>query len=151
MCADFRSSLAPLEPLPFVEYGTYHGANITSGNSTFGHTTFGEYGALVTFDSRPNPSDGTVSILARIGVSLLSKERACVNAEEEIPDFDFDRVRETARETWNELLGRFEVDADESQRDAAVLLYSSVSFVIHCWYVLTIMADLSFSHRSRRL
>ena len=44
-----------------------------------------------------------------------------MNAEAEIPDFDFDRVKEDARKEWAELLGRFEFETKESQREDAVL------------------------------
>ena len=39
-------------------------------------------------------------IMARVGLSWISTERACENAEREITDFDFDRVLEDARTAW---------------------------------------------------
>ena len=35
------------------------------------------------------------------------------NAEAEIPDIDFDRVKEDARKEWAELLGRFGIEMKE--------------------------------------
>lgn len=76
---------------------------------------------------RNDPTTTTTTILARVGVSLISTAQACANAEAEIPDFDFGRVRGSARARWAELLGRVEVEAGEGQREEAVLFYSSVS------------------------
>lgn len=39
---------------------------------------------------------------ARVGVSFLSTEQACKNAESEIPDWDFNRVRTAAEDAWKE-------------------------------------------------
>ncbi len=91
--------------------------------------TWGEHGAILTFDNErsESPSQQPTTILARVGVSFISDTQACQNAEDEIPDFDFERVRDDARNQWNELLGRFQIGANEGERDMAVLFYSSVS------------------------
>jgi putative alpha-1,2-mannosidase len=49
-------------------------------------------------------------ILVRAGVSFMSIEQACRNAETEIPDFGFERVREAAEEAWREKLSVIELD-----------------------------------------
>lgn len=67
----------------------------------------------------------TTSILARVGVSFISSEQACANAEEEIPDFDFERVRSASRSQWNELLGRVQVDTTNVDPEIVDLFYSS--------------------------
>ena len=41
---------------------------------------------------------------ARVGVSFLSTEQACQNAEKEIPDWDFARVRRDAENAWADKL-----------------------------------------------
>ena len=86
---------------------------------------YGDLGALVSFPSDPT---SPTTVLARVGVSLISAEQACKNAEEEIPDFDFERTEKKAKEEWNELLGRFHVQVED--RDTGVLFYSSVSSFI---------------------
>lgn len=68
---------------------------------------------------------GTTSILARVGVSFISSEQACANAEDEIPDFDFERVRSASRAQWNELLGRVQVDTTNVDPEIVDLFYSS--------------------------
>lgn len=44
-------------------------------------------------------------IIARVGVSFISRDQACSNAEREIPSFDFDAVHAAARQAWEDALG----------------------------------------------
>ncbi|KAJ3490419.1 hypothetical protein NLI96_g1434 [Meripilus lineatus] len=83
-----------------------------------------ELGALLTF--RPAPVNGSTVILARVGVSFISAEQACSNAEEEIPDFGFDKVRTSAKAQWNDLLGRIQVDTTNVDPEIVQLFYSSI-------------------------
>lgn len=80
-------------------------------------------GALLTF--APN-SNGATSILARVGVSLISTEQACANAEQEIPDFDFAKTRAASRAQWSELLGRIQVNPQGVDSEFVDLFYSSL-------------------------
>lgn len=82
-----------------------------------------ELGALLTFNPAPR---GTTVILVRIGVSFISSEQACANAEEEIPDFNFDEVHSNARAQWNDLLSRVQVDTADVPRETVELFYSSL-------------------------
>ncbi|KAK6603842.1 glycosyl hydrolase family 92 [Botrytis cinerea] len=50
-------------------------------------------------------------ILARVGVSFISIAKACQNAENEIPDFDFEKVLTAAEDAWREKLSVISVDA----------------------------------------
>ena len=69
---------------------------------------------------------GATSILVRVGVSFISSDQACANAESEIPTFDFDGVRKAAFDEWNELLGRIQVKTTNVKPDIVELFYSSV-------------------------
>lgn len=53
-------------------------------------------GAWVQF-ARPFQDD---QILARVGVSFFSGSQACSNAESDINDFNFNRTKEAAEESW---------------------------------------------------
>ena len=53
-------------------------------------------GAWVQF----NKPDQNNEILARVGVSFISRDQACSNAEKEIPKFDFDGLRKAATAAW---------------------------------------------------
>ena len=44
-------------------------------------------------------------IMARVGLSFFSTDQACRNAEKEIADWDFARVRDDAEEAWRSKLG----------------------------------------------
>lgn len=63
-------------------------------------------GAWTQFNATENNE-----ILVRVGVSFISNEQACSNAEKEIPDFGFDDVRNSAEEAWRDKLSVVEVDA----------------------------------------
>ncbi|UJO24429.1 uncharacterized protein CLAFUR5_13754 [Fulvia fulva] len=62
-------------------------------------------GAWVQFNA-PHTDN---QILARVGVSFISSNQACSNAEKEIPDFDFEATRSTAEQAWEDTLGVIEV------------------------------------------
>lgn len=141
VCVDFRVPHAPDTPFVPAEVSTFAARDRVFPGVTDFINEYGERGALLTFSPPPestsrgshlrsraplNAEDEQIVILARVGVSLISSAQACENAESEIPDFDFERVREDARKEWVELLGRFEIDAQEEQREDAVLFYSSV-------------------------
>ncbi|KAJ6445251.1 alpha-1,2-mannosidase subfamily [Purpureocillium lavendulum] len=49
-------------------------------------------------------------ITARVGLSFISPEKACSNAEKEIGGFNFNRTRQSARDAWSSKLGVVEVD-----------------------------------------
>ncbi|KAM5443239.1 hypothetical protein MferCBS31731_001556 [Microsporum ferrugineum] len=65
-------------------------------------------GAFVQFQAS---SDGTTLINARVGMSFISEDQACKNAEREIPGphWDFDRVRSNAEKVWREKFGYISV------------------------------------------
>lgn len=83
-----------------------------------------EVGALLTFP--PAPGGGKTTILARVGVSLISRTQACSNANSEIPDFNFEGVRSANKAQWNELLSRVQVDTTGVPTQTVQLFYSSV-------------------------
>lgn len=62
-------------------------------------------GAWVQFQP---PEDD--QIIVRVGVSYLSTDKACQNAEAEIEDFDFDATRTAAEDAWRTKLNPVSVD-----------------------------------------
>ncbi|KDQ19392.1 glycoside hydrolase family 92 protein [Botryobasidium botryosum FD-172 SS1] len=122
-CADFRGE--GYNTGPPTQYGAYSG-DYASANTT-ALSQLGqlgrEYGSLSTF--KPNPS-GTTSIIARVGISLISVDQACSNAEQEVPDFNFEGTHQANRELWNELLGRIAVDTTGVDEETVALFYSSL-------------------------
>lgn len=63
-------------------------------------------GTFARFDA---PQDNI--LLARAGVSFMSIDQACANAEREQPDFDFDGTVTTAKSAWRQKLKVISVDA----------------------------------------
>jgi len=67
----------------------------------------GDVGVFLSFSTRQGEP-----ILLQTGISLVSIEQARLNLETEMKPFgwDFDAVHAHARQTWNELLGKIEVE-----------------------------------------
>ena len=65
-------------------------------------------------------------ILVRVGLSFIDPERACLNAAEEIPTFDFNAVSISAASQFDNLLNRIRVDTTNVTTDSLTLFYSSV-------------------------
>jgi putative alpha-1,2-mannosidase len=63
-------------------------------------------------------------ILVRVGLSFMSREKACSNAETEIPDFGFDRVLQAAKDVWREKLSVIEVDATDVSAELQTVFWS---------------------------
>lgn len=72
---------------------------------------------------------GNTSILARVGISLISTAQACANAEEEIHDWDFENVVQQSRDQWSDILERVQVDTNGVDENTTSLLYSSVRLI----------------------
>ena len=64
-------------------------------------------GTWVQFDAPESNNE----ILARVGVSFISVDQACSNAEKEIPDFDFQVTQTAAEDAWREKLSVVSIDA----------------------------------------
>lgn len=59
------------------------------------------------------PNNSNNQILARLGVSFISVDKACANAENEISTFDFEGVHQAARANWTETLGAISITPGE--------------------------------------
>jgi putative alpha-1,2-mannosidase len=90
----FQNNRPGREPKSLSTYGT-------------GSTSPVPGGAWVQF----HPPDEADQIRVRVGLSYLSVDRACQNAEAEIPGyFDFDGTRAAAEAAWRTKLGVISVD-----------------------------------------
>jgi len=63
-------------------------------------------GAWAQFEQSSNDQ-----ILVRVGVSFMSPDQACHNAEKEVPDFGFNKLLKSAEDVWREKLSVIQVDA----------------------------------------
>ena len=66
-------------------------------------------------------------ILVRMGMSFISTDQACSNAEAEIPDFNFDVISQSSVSQFEGILNRIRVDSTNVTDDVLSLFYSSVS------------------------
>ncbi|KAG6915554.1 hypothetical protein DXG01_010989 [Tephrocybe rancida] len=83
--------------------------------STDGFVT--KMGGLLTF--QPALNGRTTSILVCVGMSFISSMQACANAEEEVPDFDFDGVHSgttsSAGFRWTPLASRLRLRSSSTR------------------------------------
>ncbi len=103
---------------PFRYYGTFDTEYVTpeSGGSIWPYKS-GEngskIGAFVAYKTEENEA-----VLVKVGISYTSVEGARKNLETEIPDWDFDRVKNDAREIWNKELSKIQIDgASDDQKE----------------------------------
>ena len=66
-------------------------------------------------------------MLSRFGVSFISQAQACANAEEEVPDWNWNAVQGASQAKWEDVLQRVKVDVSKEDPTVVQLLYSSVS------------------------
>ncbi len=103
---------------PFAYYGTFDASYVTpeSGGSIFPYKSAevgDKIGAFVNFRTSENEQ-----ILVKVGISYTSIEGARKNLNAEIPDWDFDKVKNNAREIWNNELSRIKIDgATDDQKE----------------------------------
>jgi len=90
---------------PFDSMGGWVGANIANDSKEI--SGLGDVGVFVNYHT----TDGEV-IQVKTGISYVSIEQARLNLDTEMNHFgwDFDAVRRNARDTWNNLLGKIEVE-----------------------------------------
>jgi predicted alpha-1,2-mannosidase len=74
---------------------------------------------LISFDSTPE------MVALKVGISPVSSENALANMENEIPDWDFDKVVQAARDKWNKELSKIEVETDD---DAKKRIFYTAAF-----------------------
>ena len=102
-CLDFRG-------VKLQSYGVFNDTvfpGLTSTSESINQFYALLQGVYVQFKDT-DPHD---QIIVRVGLSWLSIERACENAEREIPDFSFDRIVKAARKVWSAQLKPISIDS----------------------------------------
>ena len=79
-------------------------------------------GAYVQFWA-PNESN---QLLARVGVSFINQEQACRNAQNEIPDFDFEATQSAAEDAWKKTLSPIEIDSTGVEDSYLTVFWSGI-------------------------
>ncbi|KAL1862081.1 hypothetical protein Plec18170_000905 [Paecilomyces lecythidis] len=78
-------------------------------------------GGFVRF--KPSSSN---TVLARVGLSFISSEQACSNAEAEIPNFDFNTTYFAAVDAWRQKLNPIKVSRRGVDKSTLINFYSGV-------------------------
>jgi putative alpha-1,2-mannosidase len=120
-CADFKG--AKLRDTG-VWMKTRAGTNQTTVSVTPDGTNTASTLSAGTFARFHAPADNT--LLARVGVSFISVEQACSNAEREQPDFDFEGTVSAAEKAWRDKLEVIKVDAEGVSADLQKVFWSGV-------------------------
>lgn len=81
----------------------------------------GPAGAWIQFEKPPKDQ-----VLVRVGMSFISRDQACSNAEREIPKFDFGKTVKRAEEAWAEKLSVIEVDETDIDPSMLVTFWSGL-------------------------
>ncbi len=102
---------------PFAYYGTFDASYKTpeSNGSIFPYKNAeagDKIGAFVQYNTEENEQ-----VLVKVGISYTSVEGARKNLHKEIPNWDFDGVKDNARKIWNKELSKIKVEeATEDQK-----------------------------------
>lgn len=142
-CYDFTPPSSINQTQTLTEFGVYQSvssstptnvnisANSTSISFPFSTSPLGvEAGALLSFSTGDAAER---EVLVRFGVSFINTDQACANAEEEIPDWDWDAVQSASEGKWQDVLERIGIDTEKENATVVELLYSSVRFY-SCFY-----------------
>ncbi|EJD03194.1 glycoside hydrolase family 92 protein [Fomitiporia mediterranea MF3/22] len=78
-------------------------------------------GALFSFAN--NTQD---PIIIRVGVSFVSADQACANAESEVGDASFEEIVSRSKALWQDKLRRIEIDVANTPPNVTEMLYSSL-------------------------
>ncbi|MEN6453471.1 MAG: GH92 family glycosyl hydrolase [Prolixibacteraceae bacterium] len=118
---------------PFQYYGTFDNDYKTpeSGGSIWPYKngeTGKNIGAFVSFVTETNEQ-----ILVKVGISYTSVEGARKNLNGEIPDWDFDGIRNEARSVWNRELSRIHITG--ATRDQKEIFYTAMYHSLLAQYI----------------
>lgn len=110
----------------FTEIGTWDNGGLKKDVLTLDKPSNNEhFGSYVKFDTSDKQE-----VNVKIAISFVSEEKAKTFLDDEIKDFDFDKVKEEATDTWNDVLGKVElgdgVDAKTKQKFYTALYHTNI-------------------------
>ncbi len=101
---------------PFKTSGIYDGEKILNGIKSFDGKIIKSF---FTFSTDKNES-----VFVRIGISSTSIEGAKKNLEKEIPVWDFEKIRKSASDKWEEELSKIQVEG--KKKDELITFYTAL-------------------------
>lgn len=103
---------------PFIKTATWKGKQIDEA-AKWQFDSAEKTGAMMQF-----PVDAEVLNL-KVGISFLSCRKAQANVEQELPDWDFDRVRTVLVHNWERVLSRIQL-AEETPEAVKRMFYTGI-------------------------
>ena len=120
---------------PFESYGLAINGSVQNNiKSAKGKNVKGYF----TFNTKENEA-----VLLKVAISTVSIEGARKNLEAEIPHWDFDKTRQSAKETWNKELSKIEVEG--GTKDQQKIFYTAL---YHAFIHPNIFMDVDGQYRS---
>lgn len=101
---------------PFLSCGTVLDGNLIENSMTASGKNVKGYARFATYSGE--------AVLVRIGISAVSIEGARKNLNEEIPDFDFERIKQNAQNIWERELSRIQVEG--KNEDQIKIFYTAL-------------------------
>jgi predicted alpha-1,2-mannosidase len=102
---------------PFEKFGVWKDKQLLDGDAK--SLTGKNIGGYITFSTKANNV-----VYLKVAISYTSIEQAQLNLKEELPHWDFDRVKKESIEEWNDWLSRIEVEGGSDQQKTK--LYTDV-------------------------
>ncbi|KIM96232.1 glycoside hydrolase family 92 protein [Oidiodendron maius Zn] len=112
-CTDFRGG-------QIQDTGIWNASGPFSGDENLSFNGYNPGGAFTRFE----PSNTDTTILVRVGLSFISSNQACRNAESEIPEFEFDWVRRAAEAEWQKKFSVVTIDSEGVDTDLTTIFWS---------------------------
>ncbi|KAK3682470.1 glycosyl hydrolase family 92-domain-containing protein [Podospora appendiculata] len=119
-CADFKGAKLRKTGTFLTDTAKEEPKFLNSGDAGT-YIPSGSAGAWLQFE-KPEAN----AIYARVGLSFISVDKACENAEDEIPDFGFERVEAEARQAWTEKLSVIDIDAADVSEELQTTFWSGL-------------------------
>jgi predicted alpha-1,2-mannosidase len=101
----------------FNEFGVYSDDEILKNQINIENKP--DLGAFLSFKVKKGEQ-----VVLKVGTSFVSIEQARKNLNAEIPEYNFDAVKESLKETWNNLLSKIDVEGDIT--DDKIKFYTSM-------------------------
>jgi predicted alpha-1,2-mannosidase len=123
------------------EDGSLTGTESFAGMKAYAYGVFDVKGDFAQVKTGKNTTNSWITwnntelkqINFKYGISFISMEQAKNNLEKEIPDWDFDKLKYTAKEKWSNVLNQIEVEGgtEAHRRSFYTALYRSYERMIN--------------------
>jgi predicted alpha-1,2-mannosidase len=123
---------------PFLDYKMISDS-MKKDNIRFKNEYYGKIKALFRFDVRPGEA-----LIAKVSISGVDLAGAEKNMQQELPAFDFEKVKADAKAAWNSELSKIEVSGGTEEQSK--IFYTAL---YHCFIQPNIYNDVDGRYRGR--